>query len=421
VDTHKKAMSEEEKWCRDFSSEELHDQIALARRRIQAMEKKLAKMGGNTSTEMMPPSAFEKQKPSDRDEGRVSEGDGNGAEDSNGKSGDAARPQRKSGVRHRRGRQEKGGRRAADCYEESLWDPKVVMPALGIRPVGHVETCFPRRNGCPRQGSVCPESRARLDLMFGSNAHHATAGLEDFSHVWLLFLFDANGTNYTPRPSVCPPRLNGKSKGVFATRSPHRPCPIGLSLVRLDAVQGRSLLLSGVDLVDGTPILDVKPYIPCYDVPYANGPDGTHDGGADLSERLGAEGKELRYPEWCVPPARAIICVEISPEAEQQLRRYEAEGVALRALPDWAAVRTALTQVLQADPRSVYRKESCAGQRYPFYLDCLDISASFDDKANTASVIDVAVVSRDAQRDVKAGTVTRTAPASQSALDLAAQ
>ena len=102
---------------------------------------------------------------------------------------------------------------------------------------------------------MCPASQARLDLEFGSNPQNSVEGLEDFSHVWLVFLFHDNGMTWCPKAHVIPPRLNGSRKGVFATRSPHRPNPIGLSLVRLDSVQGRSLFLSGVDIVDGFDVL----------------------------------------------------------------------------------------------------------------------------------------------------------------------
>jgi len=156
----------------------------------------------------------------------------------------------------------------ASCAEATWWHPEKVMPALGSFPVGHIKTCFPRKNGCPRQGSVCPSSLAHLDFCFGNNPHHALDGLEDFSHVWLVFLFNLNGTNYTPKAHIAPPRLKGKVKGVFATRSPHRPNPIGLTLCRLERVEGHRIIMSGVDLVDGTPILDVKPYIPSYDAPF---------------------------------------------------------------------------------------------------------------------------------------------------------
>jgi len=313
------------------------------------------------------------------------------------------------GVKIRKGQQQKGGVFAADCYEESMWDPKIIMPALGIQPIGHVRTCFPRRNGCPRQGSVVPASRAKLEIVFGSNPHHGLKGLEDFSHVWLLFLFDGNGTSYTPRPNVYPPRLLGKSKGVFATRSPHRPCPIGLSLCKVEAIQGRTLVMSGVDLVDGTPIIDVKPYIPCYDAPYANGDDGSGDWGVEWAAKLKLEGKDLRYPEWCVPAAQPLLEVRLTEDAEAQLSAIAREHKKPRVLASWDHVRDAIVQVLQADPRSVYRKESCAGQVYPFFVDAIEVQVEFCDDGEgvagaLARVLSLEFVPLSVQRTVpKAG------------------
>ncbi|XP_032809501.2 tRNA (adenine(37)-N6)-methyltransferase [Petromyzon marinus] len=139
---------------------------------------------------------------------------------------------------------------------------------LMTRPVGYVESCFPTKNGTPRQPSVCAASRARvrLDKSVFSNAEHSLAGLQHFSHVWILFVFHKNGPT-TAKAKVKPPRLNGLKVGVFSTRSPHRPNPIGLSLARLEKIEGGALYLSGIDMIDGTPVLDIKPYIPEYDVP----------------------------------------------------------------------------------------------------------------------------------------------------------
>ena len=136
-----------------------------------------------------------------------------------------------------------------------------------------------KKNGCPRQGAVAAAAPAKLKLLYGSAPSQTAEGLDKYSHVWLLFLFHDNGVHKVPplprpadnlAPSPCrllwqvppmvkPPRLNGAKVGVFASRAPHRPCPIGLTLARLCAVQGDTLLLQGVDLVHGTPILDVKP------------------------------------------------------------------------------------------------------------------------------------------------------------------
>ncbi len=118
--------------------------------------------------------------------------------------------------------------------------------------------------GTPRQPHLVPSSTARLRILPRYNPEHSLAGLAEFSHVWLLFWFHLN-TNKTFHPKIHPPRLKGGKIGVFASRSPHRPNPIGLSLAKLVKVEGDTLYLSGIDLIDGTPILDVKPYLPFCD------------------------------------------------------------------------------------------------------------------------------------------------------------
>lgn len=99
-----------------------------------------------------------------------------------------------------------------------------------------------------------------------SNPEHALEGLEQFSHLWIIYNFHRNEAN-TGKAKVAPPRLNGKRVGVFSTRSPHRPCAIGLSLVEIASIDGACVHFIGTDMVDGTPVLDIKPYIPRYDNP----------------------------------------------------------------------------------------------------------------------------------------------------------
>ena len=89
-------------------------------------------------------------------------------------------------------------------------------------------------------------------------------GLEGFSHVWLLWVFHAD-SGVAIKAKVAPPRLGGTRVGVFSTRSPHRPANIGLTLAKVEEVKGDTVTLSGIDLIDGTPVLDIKPYIPAYD------------------------------------------------------------------------------------------------------------------------------------------------------------
>ena len=138
------------------------------------------------------------------------------------------------------------------------------MASQPLRVVGRLRSCFREKFGTPRQPLLAPGATATLTIAREFLPEHSLAGLERFTHVWLISYFHLN-TNKIVRPKIHPPRLKGESVGLFASRSPHRPSPIGLSLARLVAVKGAALHLAGIDLVDGTPILDVKPYIPEWD------------------------------------------------------------------------------------------------------------------------------------------------------------
>ena len=129
-----------------------------------------------------------------------------------------------------------------------------------LQAIGVLESCFKEKFGTPRQPHLVPGSTARLRVYPRYNPEHSLAGLGEFSHVWLISWFHLN-TNKTFHPKIHPPRLKGGKIGVFASRSPHRPNPLGLSLARLEKVEGDTLYLSGIDLIHGTPILDIKPYL----------------------------------------------------------------------------------------------------------------------------------------------------------------
>jgi tRNA (adenine37-N6)-methyltransferase len=139
------------------------------------------------------------------------------------------------------------------------------FPAIGI-----IHSCFKEKFGIPRQPGLAPLATAELELLPPYNDRSALDGLEGCSHIWVQFVFHANSRNEW-KPKVKPPRLGGnKSLGVFATRSPTRPAPIGLSVVKLEGIMERDgkllLQLSGIDLLHGTPVLDIKPYVPYVDL-----------------------------------------------------------------------------------------------------------------------------------------------------------
>ncbi|MBV7564624.1 tRNA (N6-threonylcarbamoyladenosine(37)-N6)-methyltransferase TrmO [Pseudomonas sp. sia0905] len=141
-----------------------------------------------------------------------------------------------------------------------------------VSPIGYVRSCFKEKFAIPRQPQLAPAARGVLELCSPFDSGDAVQGLEQVSHVWLLFLFH-QALEDKPRLKVRPPRLGGnRAIGVFATRATHRPNGIGQSVVKLDKVDKDRLWLSGIDLLDGTPVLDIKPY-----VPYADGVPGAHN------------------------------------------------------------------------------------------------------------------------------------------------
>jgi tRNA-Thr(GGU) m(6)t(6)A37 methyltransferase TsaA len=139
-----------------------------------------------------------------------------------------------------------------------------------LKIIAHIESEFPEKFGIPRQSGLVEELRARIVFTPEYRVPEAVRGLEDFSHLWLIWQF-SKAVRETWSPTVRPPRLGGNTRmGVFATRSPFRPNAIGLSCVRLISVEphterGPIITVAGADLMDGTPIFDIKPYIPYAD------------------------------------------------------------------------------------------------------------------------------------------------------------
>ncbi|MDB6061631.1 MAG: tsaA [Verrucomicrobiaceae bacterium] len=134
--------------------------------------------------------------------------------------------------------------------------------------IGVVHSPFKEKFGIPRQPGLA-QTPAVIELLPPYAVADAVKGLDTFSHIWITFIFHGISTQEW-KPLVRPPRLGGNEKiGVFATRSTHRPNPIGLSVVRLEKIeiaQGVKLYIRGADLLDGTPVLDIKPYLPYADV-----------------------------------------------------------------------------------------------------------------------------------------------------------
>ncbi len=198
-----------------------------------------------------------------------------------------------------------------------------------MEPVAHIRTDFKDKFGIPRQSGRVEELTGRI--VFEPKYRHPDAlrEIEGFSHLWIIFDFSmAHRENARWSPTVRPPRLGGNRKvGVFASRSPFRPNSMGLSCVKLEGVEqteneGVVLVVSGVDLLDGTPILDVKPYLPFVDSRpdavggYADGESG-HRLEVDFPTEL-----LLRLPEDKRSAAVACIAEDPRPSYQSDEREY---------------------------------------------------------------------------------------------------
>lgn len=143
---------------------------------------------------------------------------------------------------------------------------------MKLETIAHIRTDFPDKFGLPRQSGIVPELTGRIVFEKEYRNPDALRGLEGYSHLWIIWGFSgAFASAVSERkwsPTVRPPRLGGNRRmGVFATRSPNRPNPIGLSCVKLEAVEygtpdGAVIRVSGIDMMDGTPVYDIKPYLP---------------------------------------------------------------------------------------------------------------------------------------------------------------
>ncbi len=232
--------------------------------------------------------------------------------------------------------------------------------AVSIRPIARVHSCFKEKFGIPRQPGLVTHARAQIEVLPPYNRPEAFRAIEDFSHLWVSFIFHRHlGEDW--HPTVRPPRLGGNERvGVFASRSTYRPNPLGLSVVRLERleIEGEKVTLhvSGVDLLDGTPVVDIKPYVPYVDaIPDARG-------------------------GFAPTPPDCRLKIAFSDTADRQIAARESGGLAdLRAL---------IIEILQYDPRPAYR----SGERgtAQFGMRLYDFDLKWQVEADVVTVLELA-------------------------------
>lgn len=232
---------------------------------------------------------------------------------------------------------------------------------ISITPIATIRTPFRQKFAIPRQPNLVPEAEGTVEFKPSYADPNLLRELQQFSHLWLLFWFhDSADQGWSP--TVQPPRLGGKERvGTFASRSPFRPNPIGLSVVSNlghSHKEGQlTLRVGGVDLLDGTPILDIKPY-----VPYAD----------SVSEAQAGFAQQAPYQS---------LPVVFSEQAQQSCRQYAADHPNLKAL---------ITSLLQQDPRPAWRANPADDKQYGMHLFDLNIKWCIDEDQVLILMIDKA-------------------------------
>ena len=189
-----------------------------------------------------------------------------------------------------------------------------------MQPIAYIRSPFAEKFGVPRQGNLAPHVISEIVFEPAFRNEDCVRGLENFSHIWLIWQFHCNGSEW--HPTVRPPRLGGNTRlGVFATRSPFRPNGLGLSVVKLVSVEpGPVLRVSGADMVDGTPIYDIKPYVPYSDAIPDAAAGFTETPWEPLAVQLPEKLPSGATPDWCAA-LRETLAQDPRPAYQQDARR----------------------------------------------------------------------------------------------------
>jgi len=221
--------------------------------------------------------------------------------------------------------------------------------------IGVVSSCYKEKFGTPRQAGLVPIARGHIRILPPYDEDEAFRGLEGFSHIWLIWHFDGVRAQQKWQPTVRPPRLGGNRRiGVFASRSPFRPNPLGLSAVKLlgihRAEEGLLLEIQGLDLIEGTSILDIKPYV-------------------TYADAITAEsGYAKTIPE--------SMSVSFTRQASDKVAALESAG--------YSDLERLISQILAQNPRPAYHKDGAL-----YRMRVLDLEVCWEVKGGSSCVVDV--------------------------------
>jgi len=222
--------------------------------------------------------------------------------------------------------------------------------------IGHIESCFPEKFSVPRQGNLLELTRAKI--VINKNVDMSSFdGIENFDFIWIIYVFHLNV--HFGKAKISPPKYEGKKLGVFATRSPHRFNPIGLTLAKIEKIEKNEILISSVDMISGTPVIDIKPYHHLESVNLEN----------------------IKYPEWIKQSAseEKKATVIFTENAQNNLKNI-LENHKLNFYDKFEELEALIKGVLEIDPHSKYTQKKKDTMLYAFYIDKLNVIYEYNAK-----------------------------------------
>ncbi|QOY41522.1 TsaA-like domain containing protein [Cryptosporidium parvum] len=285
----------------------------------------------------------------------------------------------------------------SDVYNKKIVEDLIItkndIQFFPVRTIGYCYSCWTEKFGVPRQSVLVPSSRGVIQLLPEFNSDFIF-GLDEFSHLWIIFIFDDVPQDITINSKIRPPGMNGKSTGVYSTRTPHRVNRIGISNVKIESISGNRIFISGIDLLNGTPIIDIKPYHIC-----------------DIIDK-----EELLCPRWVVDNIEGQFKVSIPNEilnkldkitekngllSQEKINMHEKKLNELRSFGGkWPFIffksriefLETVTQSLSYDVRCRQRKINEYGGIYQIRIDSFEIHYKIDEESNKVELTDLDLI-----------------------------